>query len=206
MSGQAYLPTVPRSRGLLRNGTNLCRIAFIAPDGRIVVATTSGETPASLYLNSIGWADATGSKRIRNVMAGKPEFADLPPNTETGSNDDIIANLPIMASELSSVIVISISGVRGKPLPFREWLEGVSRNPNVEKISAGRVWLDSILPYLVVYVKIKGGKGTFGFAFDRQEEELFPRFLQTDGEYYKISTMALGEQMSFAQFLMGLPK
>ncbi|MGD0108212.1 MAG: hypothetical protein ABSC06_29880, partial [Rhodopila sp.] len=53
---------------------------------------------------------------------------------ESASGDDRISKLPILATELSSVIVISISGVRGKPLPFRAWLQGVYRNPKVESI------------------------------------------------------------------------
>jgi hypothetical protein len=125
---------------------------------------------------------------------------------------DKVSKLPIMNYELSSVVVIYVLGVRGGPksLTLREWLEGVYKNPGVEEINAGRVWIGSIWPYLVIHIKLNTESGvvTYGFAFDRHENELILQLfqLQPDGEYYKISTMQLGEQVILAQLLMGLPK
>ena len=57
-------------------GLNPCRIAFIAPDGQIVVGMASGETPEQMTLDELEWANAADSIAVQNLMAGKPERSD----------------------------------------------------------------------------------------------------------------------------------
>ena len=62
--------------------------------------------------------------------------------------------------------------------------------------------MDSIWPYLAVYIKIKE-KGTFGIVFLKNENELFVIFLQSDGETQRISP---NDEMAVAMMLTGLPE
>jgi hypothetical protein len=57
-------------------GLNPCRIALVAPDGRIVVGMTSGETPEQMTLDELEWANAADTLAVQNLMAGKPERSD----------------------------------------------------------------------------------------------------------------------------------
>ncbi len=57
-------------------GLNPCRIAFVAPDGRFVVAETQGDTPDGLMLTAVTWANPEDTKAIKNIIAGRAENAN----------------------------------------------------------------------------------------------------------------------------------
>ena len=56
-------------------GANPCRAAFVNLDGRIAVASTSGDDASTMTLTGIAWANAEDQKRVRNIIAGKEEDA-----------------------------------------------------------------------------------------------------------------------------------
>ena len=54
-----------------------CRMAFVAPDGRLfVVAAFGWEKPSTMVLTGSSWANSEDTQHIKNILAGKPEFAN----------------------------------------------------------------------------------------------------------------------------------
>lgn len=57
--------------------TDMCRMVFVAPNGRFFVVAAHGwDKPGTMAYRAGSWADDVDTKAISNILAGKPELAE----------------------------------------------------------------------------------------------------------------------------------